>query len=159
MFKRIKRKLAAASRKRKRDPEVYAVARPGFDFASDESPPPSDSRKRSLPQEHETPPQPGIEAFPDARVNELATPKNVSPPQLKSDDRTNSCAAIRSPLEPKDQENDSPQSHVEAQSTSNQQEEHESLTGNEDMKFITLQTGHQKLQALLIPQLTYSTLR
>jgi hypothetical protein len=155
MFKRIRRKLATAPRKRKRDPEVYAVARAGVNFASDESPSPSDPRKRSFPKEHESPPQLRTEEFPDAQVKKVAKPMNVSHPQLDSDDRTSPSAAIRPPPEPKDIESDNLQCRGRAQNGSCQQEAEESLTGNEDMKFITLQTGHQKLQALLIPQLTY----
>jgi len=149
MFKRIRRKLAAASRKRKQNAEVYAVARQGFDFASDESPSPGNLRKRIFPQECGSPPQP-----PDARVQKLAKPNNVSHLQFENDDRTSPGAAMRLSLEPKD-ESDDQQCDVQPQSSPRQQEEQKSLTGNEDMKFITLETPRQKLQALLLPPPTH----
>lgn len=157
MFKRFKRKLASAAHKRPRRNTVYDVSpRPGFETSSDGSPRP-DTCKRILPQERGSPPQPGIGAWPDARVKnkKLAKPKDVCHFKLDNDDGKPPSLEIGPPPGPKDKEIDDPQCPVSAQSNIDQQEVEDTLIEHEAAKLITLQTPSRKLPALLLLPCTF----
>jgi chaperonin cofactor prefoldin len=157
MFKRFKRKLASAAHKRPQRNTVYDVSpRPGFETSSDGSPRP-DTCKRILSQERGSPPQPGIGAWPDARVKtkKLAKPEDVCHFKLDNDDGESPSLEIGPPPGPKDEEISSPQCPIRAQSNSNQQEVEDSLIKDEAAKLITLRTPSRKLRALLLPPCTF----
>ena len=154
MFNKIRRKLASVTRKRTRDPEGFTRATPGFDSARDAFPW-HDPWRRILPKERRSPPQPGIGARTDARVERLTITEQVSNLKLDSDVCKPPGAANRPPPKPKDDEIDDPQGLVRAQSNSHQQEVGESLVEDETVKFITFQARSQKLRALLLPPCTF----
>jgi hypothetical protein len=146
MFKRFKRKLSTAARKRRRRDKVFNAR---SESSSGGSPTP-DPWRRILPKERGSPPQPGIGACPDERVKKLANSGNVSRSKLGRDDRTTLGAAIHPPTGPKDEEIDKLRGTGRAQSNSHQQESKHSLIWDESVKFITLQTPSQNSQALLL---------
>ena len=158
MFKRAKGKLAAATHNVARRARAYAAVRHLTDSSSDEEPLP-DPRERILAKKRESSTRPGITLKRKAVFKKPTKPENESQLNFDSDGRTAPCAANRRPLGPEDQEDDNPQPCVRMQSSARQQEAEDSSIGNEDMKFITIRTPNQQLQAILLPPFTHQRTR
>lgn len=154
---------------------TYAAFRRPTDSSSDGELLP-DPWKRILPKKRASSPRQGLRKKRRTGVENLARPGNasqlepdsdgckapcagVSNLNLDSDDRTVTCGAIHPPPESKNRGDDNPQPCVKTQSSSRQQEAHNSSIENEDMRFITIQALNQQHRALLLPSFAYQRTR
>jgi len=159
MFKSIRRKLVAATRRKSQRTEVYAVPKPRLDTASDGSPSPKDSRKPLLPKELQIPQGPKPAADRGADVNHLVKSEAIPFPNLDrgepyGDDVVN---------DPRPQASNQEIKHdeflIKPPSHPGDLEEEEDSSKSEAMKFITIRNPSREIQALLLTPLMYQRTR
>lgn len=158
MFKRIRRKLAATTRKKAQRAKVYASPKPRLEPASNGSPSPKDSRKSLLPKELQIPQEPKPAANRGEDVNHLVKSEAVPFPNLDrgepyGDDVVNDPRPQASNQEIKHDE-----SLIETPSHPRDPKE-ENPSESTVMKFITIRNPSRKVQALLLTPLMYQRTR
>jgi len=150
MFKRIRRKLATATRKRTQRIDVNALPKPRFESASNSVHTPRGSRRSLLSPELRSP----REARLAAKRNLFSKLENKSHFKLDRDELWGDDIGERSGPRLTSRENGQEDISPKAQDSLRELEDGGS-PGFDAMRFITVQSPHKKILALLLPAAFY----
>lgn len=158
MLKRIRRKLAAATRRKPPRAEVYAVPKSRLDSASDGSLSPRDSRKPLLSEKFHSQQEPRLSAKRGADSNHIAKSEDVSHLTLHHGEPHGNDVKSYPRPQVATQEIKPEKTLIKSPSHHSELEERDS-SESEVMKFITIGKPGREVRALLLTPLMYQRIQ